>query len=340
MASNHQNLEFLPFGLLLVPEWDPLTSNPQDTLINDLELLAFPAQPELSSHLLPFYRNLVLEGVYPGTHRALVMLDDFLPLMALPFLDLLALYGSYDPPSVPGGAQLVPSSRHRGLISEGIRLPLLRLPAPKAPLSKEDKIRRRREFHNAVERRRRDLIKEKIKELALLVPPEMLRAGPEGRDNKPNKTLILSKTVDYARHLMMTLEKQKHGLAALQKRAEWLATLPDSVGATTTATGSVQPMALFALEPHADDPFEVNNDFLVSLGLSHTEAPTHALTYASTGVLFGSGLTPDVHALPLDNEFDAFLPHIPSQATMLMQQESQRMAGVGKRELGGGDYWG
>lgn len=81
--------------------------------------------------------------------------------------------------------------------------------APKQPLSKEEKLKRRREFHNAVERRRRDHIKERIKDLSKLVPPMMLLYDCNGKEIRPNKALILSKSVEYMRALNNVLQVQK-----------------------------------------------------------------------------------------------------------------------------------
>ncbi|KAJ1550763.1 hypothetical protein HK096_005167 [Nowakowskiella sp. JEL0078] len=67
--------------------------------------------------------------------------------------------------------------------------------------------RRRRESHNAVERRRRDNINEKIQELATLLPDLA-----QDVQNKPNKGVILRRSVDYIRHIQsytMKLE-QRH----------------------------------------------------------------------------------------------------------------------------------
>lgn len=105
-------------------------------------------------------------------------------------------------------------------------------------LSQEEKAKRRREFHNAVERRRRDLIKEKIKELSSLVPPSLLSPQVSAllalleqfsqnskekkelltsikvKEAKPNKALILQVSVEYIKHLKYVSEKQ------LSRRAE------------------------------------------------------------------------------------------------------------------------
>lgn len=100
-------------------------------------------------------------------------------------------------------------------------------------LTQEEKAKRRREFHNAVERRRRDLIKEKIKVLGVLVPPSLLTPqacatqallklsqplsaelrefmeATKVKEIKPNKASILLTSVDYIRHLQYVLERQK-----------------------------------------------------------------------------------------------------------------------------------
>jgi histidinol dehydrogenase len=80
-----------------------------------------------------------------------------------------------------------------------------------------EKRRRRRESHNAVERRRRDHINEKIGELSQLLPEF---AGDA--QNKPNKGTILKRSVDYVRHIQAFAAKQiernkelEHVLAAV-----------------------------------------------------------------------------------------------------------------------------
>ncbi|PVZ97037.1 hypothetical protein BB558_007025 [Smittium angustum] len=60
-----------------------------------------------------------------------------------------------------------------------------------------EKRRRRRESHNAVERRRRDNINEQIQELYSLLPASMKDPG-----TKPNKGLILRKSVAYIKELL------------------------------------------------------------------------------------------------------------------------------------------
>lgn len=109
-------------------------------------------------------------------------------------------------------------------------------------LTREEKLKRRREFHNAVERRRRDLIKERIKELGLLVPPSMLNpqlcavqafkrtsqlntreinellATIKVKETKPNKSTILNKSVEYLLHLKYVLAEQDKARAELEKQ--------------------------------------------------------------------------------------------------------------------------
>ena len=66
-----------------------------------------------------------------------------------------------------------------------------------------EKRRKRRESHNAVERRRRDHINEKIQELSSLLPE-----FPSDAQNKPNKGVILSRSVDYIRHMQTFASQQ------------------------------------------------------------------------------------------------------------------------------------
>ena len=66
-----------------------------------------------------------------------------------------------------------------------------------------EKRRRRRESHNAVERRRRDHINEKIQELSGLLPEFASDA-----QNKPNKGVILKRSVDYIRHMQVFAARQ------------------------------------------------------------------------------------------------------------------------------------
>lgn len=117
---------------------------------------------------------------------------------------------------------------------------------PAKQLSKEEKLKRRREFHNAVERRRRDLIKERIKELGLLVPPSLLNpqlvavqtfqknsklnskeindllTSVKVKESKPNKSTILNKSVDYVIHLQYVLEQQQKTRAQLEQKIKAL----------------------------------------------------------------------------------------------------------------------
>lgn len=117
-------------------------------------------------------------------------------------------------------------------------------PVSTKQLSKEEKLKRRREFHNAVERRRRDLIKERIKDLGFLVPPSLLNpqlcavqnlqrnsqlnsrevndllASIKVKETKPNKSTILNKSVDYIIHLKYVLEQQDKSQRELAQQIE------------------------------------------------------------------------------------------------------------------------
>lgn len=111
-------------------------------------------------------------------------------------------------------------------------------------LTKEEKLKRRRDFHNQVERRRRDLIKEKIKTLGQIVPASLLNpplcaiqtlqaksstnsqelndliSSIKVKETKPNKSTILNKSVDYINHLVYVIEKQEQAKKNLLKQIE------------------------------------------------------------------------------------------------------------------------
>lgn len=74
-----------------------------------------------------------------------------------------------------------------------------------------DKKRRRRESHNAVERRRRDNINDRIQELLTLLPESSLDPV-----NKPHKGFILRKSVDYIRNLQQDLSRFQQRVQELE----------------------------------------------------------------------------------------------------------------------------
>jgi hypothetical protein len=80
-----------------------------------------------------------------------------------------------------------------------------------------EKRRRRRESHNAVERRRRDNINEKIQELSTLLPDLYVDSA-----NKPNKGMILRKSVDYIRRLQSMYEQERNRNSKLETQVREL----------------------------------------------------------------------------------------------------------------------
>ena len=122
-------------------------------------------------------------------------------------------------------------------------------------------MKRRREFHNAVERRRRDLIKERIKELGVIVPPSLLnptlsavqnfqRKGSiesgelseligsvKVKETKPNKSTILNRSVDYINHLNYVLKQQEIARVNLLAQIE---VLENSNGFNTSSLSQPQ----------------------------------------------------------------------------------------------------
>ncbi|KAI8086966.1 Myc-type, basic helix-loop-helix domain-containing protein [Gilbertella persicaria] len=80
-----------------------------------------------------------------------------------------------------------------------------------------EKRRRRRESHNAVERRRRDNINDRIQELCSLLPEKALENISLGPNNKPNKGIILKKSVDHIRYLQQEVQSYHQKVADLEK---------------------------------------------------------------------------------------------------------------------------
>ncbi|RLV93958.1 Retrograde regulation protein [Spathaspora sp. JA1] len=147
---------------------------------------------------------------------------------------------------------------------------------PTKQLSKEEKAKRRREFHNAVERRRRDLIKERIKELGVIVPPSLLNpqlsavqalqrkssidstdltdliGSIKVKETKPNKSTILNKAVDYINHLNYVLSQQEFvreqlisQIEVLEKSLNENDDLSSGGGYPDTSTNSQSPQAYY-----------------------------------------------------------------------------------------------
>lgn len=158
-------------------------------------------------------------------------------------------------------------------------------------LTKEEKLKRRREFHNAVERRRRDLIKERIKELGLLVPPSLLNpqlsavqafqknsdknpkeindllSSIKVKETKPNKSTILNKSVDYIIHLKHVLEQQEIAKNNLQSEINDLeiklsnnSTNPNLFQDLQNQTPLSQPQSTQS-QPQSDDYFNPDEFF-------------------------------------------------------------------------------
>jgi hypothetical protein len=87
-----------------------------------------------------------------------------------------------------------------------------------------EKKRRRRESHNAVERRRRENINERIQELGTMLPETMLEELASsvnvngGNNNKPNKGAILRKSVDHIRILQQEVTNHKQRIFELERQ--------------------------------------------------------------------------------------------------------------------------
>lgn len=146
-------------------------------------------------------------------------------------------------------------------------------------LTQEEKVKRRREFHNAVERRRRDLIKEKIKELGQLVPPLLLTpqvcavqtlqkqphlalkeikellASVKVKETKPNKAMILLTSVDYIRHLQYVLSQQDRKRKEIEDQIALLNQGSSTGTRTSSSTGQSDQFGQSASSEFNPDDF-------------------------------------------------------------------------------------
>ncbi|KAL6604963.1 hypothetical protein LY90DRAFT_505580 [Neocallimastix californiae] len=75
--------------------------------------------------------------------------------------------------------------------------------------------KKRKESHNATERRRRDFINEKIFELSTLIPESFFDQC--ANENRTHKGVILQKSVDYINHLLKSLKTQQEYTSKLEK---------------------------------------------------------------------------------------------------------------------------
>jgi hypothetical protein len=117
-------------------------------------------------------------------------------------------------------------------------------------LALKEKRQKRRESHNAVERRRRDNINEKIQELAAIIPPEFMTPptaihgaspphaaspathhAPDGTI-KHNKGVILRKSVDYIRSLQDVVKESQRRARRLEEEVKRLGGDPKFVDET------------------------------------------------------------------------------------------------------------
>src|SRR6266516_91342 len=125
----------------------------------------------------------------------------------------------------------------------------------------KEKRQKRRESHNAVERRRRDNINEKIQELAAIIPDEfmtpssMIHGGtspplsgspathhaPDGTI-KHNKGVILRKSVDYIRSLQDVVKESQRRARRLEEEVKRLGGDPTLVDQDESRTESVSNM--------------------------------------------------------------------------------------------------
>ena len=120
----------------------------------------------------------------------------------------------------------------------------------------KEKRQKRRESHNAVERRRRDNINEKIQELASIIPDEFMTQSFGGHGSSPlsaspathhaadgtikhNKGVILRKSVDYIRSLQDVVKDTQRRAKRLEEEVKRLGGDPKVVDQDEPLGGGV-----------------------------------------------------------------------------------------------------
>jgi hypothetical protein len=139
----------------------------------------------------------------------------------------------------------------------------------------KEKRQKRRESHNAVERRRRDNINEKIQELAAIIPEEFMMPAsgligtssplsaspathhaPDGTV-KHNKGIILRKSVDYIRSLQDVVKESQRRTRRLEEEVKRLGGDPKFVDHDISSRASI-------VSNHLDDDESWLDDALIS----------------------------------------------------------------------------
>ncbi|EDO17911.1 hypothetical protein Kpol_1010p26 [Vanderwaltozyma polyspora DSM 70294] len=201
-----------------------LTELPQDFLFNQRDELQYNYPDEFSSSFSSSLNSDALSSSYSssvpyqqpfvGPPTSQSNTSNYLNSIRSPSNSLRA--GNYLSSSLRQNSNMMtpnsvasPSTRHASVSNQdSMNMVSGGTPKSLAHLTIDERLKRKREFHNAVERRRRELIKEKIKELGKLVPPSLLHYDSAGKKVKANKGTILNKTVEYISYLQEILEVQ------------------------------------------------------------------------------------------------------------------------------------
>ncbi|QLL31558.1 hypothetical protein HG536_0B04220 [Torulaspora globosa] len=229
--------------------------------------------------------------------------------------------GSAGTPGLMG----TPRTRHASLSGNYYPDGYLSASVPKN-LTADERLKRKREFHNAVERRRRELIKQKIKELGTIVPPSLLNYDMSGKQVKPNKGIILNKTVEYLEYLLQVVEIQErrkkqllNKMKELEEKKERLASSQlaeqnrGSANNTTERPASHEPASLtksVAQSDFTDIDVDVSNERIID-----TRAKPHPHNFgvsqpwgeSNSFGLMDNILSNSEHNLPLHDDLQQFL---------------------------------
>lgn len=221
--------------------------------------------------------------------------------------------GSAGTPGLMG----TPRTRHASLSGNYYPDAYLSASVPKN-LTADERLKRKREFHNAVERRRRELIKQKIKELGTIVPPSLLNYDMNGKQVKPNKGIILNKTVEYLEYLLQVVEVQERRKKQLLNKIKELEEKKERLASSQSAEQNrgggeertSQEPASTAQNDFAGIDEDVSNERIIDTRAKphpHGSGLSHQWGESNSFGLMDNILSNSDHNLPLHDDLQQFL---------------------------------
>ncbi|KAG2176005.1 hypothetical protein INT44_000484 [Umbelopsis vinacea] len=155
-----------------------------------------------------------------------------------------------------------------------------------------ERIRRRRENHNYVERRRRDVINNTIMDIAAVVPNAMTSG------QKPNKGNILRLALDYIKQLQ-TENRQLRQLTSSDERSSMIPLTPPANQVPTPTSVSTPHRPPVHSDIDQPSPFRLKHHDMNVYAASAPNSPNFSRTYSPQTASLPSS---PIHGLPLHDD--------------------------------------